>query len=132
MCGILEPLLDEEPYSGPGTPDPEPSALMWFEHPMRLTIELAAKLYLTDRRCIWKFFQPGSNFDPQTMKIDPLRHVDTSGRKVETIQLCIFPAFYMSETLGSRTSTHGNEGTAMGAPDDLSGYQLAAKGLVVV
>jgi len=50
---------------------------------------------------------------------------------VETVQLCVFPAFYMSKTLGARTSSYGSEGTTMSAPDDLSDYQLVAKGLVL-
>ncbi|KAK8036679.1 hypothetical protein PG993_008662 [Apiospora rasikravindrae] len=139
MWHILEPLLDSEPYNELGTSDSEPSTS--FGTVMEHTIELAAKLCLTDRRCIWKFFQPGSNFDPQTMKIERTS-IDTSetGHRarqassgdVETVQLCIFPVFYMSKTLGSRTSPGGNERTAMNTSDDLSDYQLVAKGLVLV
>jgi len=40
--------------------------------------QLAAKLYLTDRRSVWIFFQPGSNFDPQTMKPVEWTPVDTA------------------------------------------------------
>ncbi|KAK8116337.1 hypothetical protein PG984_012839 [Apiospora sp. TS-2023a] len=146
MCHILEPLLDSEPKQLDGNElgisDSAPPAL--FEDVMKRTIELAAKLHLTDRRCIWKFFQPGSNFDPQAMKPVERTSVDTASsgtshqarqapsRDVETVQLCIFPAFYVSKILGSRASSDGNERTTMSASDDLSDYQLVAKGLVLI
>ncbi|KAK8120231.1 hypothetical protein PG999_004351 [Apiospora kogelbergensis] len=101
------------------------------------TIELAAKLCLTDRRCIWRFFQPGSIFDPQTMKLVEWTTSGTSHREreapsgdVKTVQLCIFPTFYISKIPGSRASPGGNGHTAMSASDDLGELQLVAKGLV--
>lgn len=142
MCHILEPLLDCKPKEVDsnvlGMSDPAPSAL--FVDVMMRTIELAAKLHLTDRGCFWKFFQPGSCFDPQTMK--PVEWTGTRHQArpapnadVKTVQLCIFPAFYMSKTLGSRANPDGNEGVALSAADDLSDlsdYQPVAKGLVLL
>ncbi|KAK7938132.1 uncharacterized protein PG986_015000 [Apiospora aurea] len=54
MCHILEPLLDSEPKQLDGNElgisDSAPPAL--FDDVMTRTIELAAKLHLTNRRCI--------------------------------------------------------------------------------
>ncbi|KAK8859451.1 hypothetical protein PGQ11_010185 [Apiospora arundinis] len=66
ICHMLEPLLDFEPKQLDGNElgisDSTPPGL--FEDVMKHTIQLAAKLCLTDRRCLWKSLPPGSNFDP--------------------------------------------------------------------
>ncbi|KAK6860880.1 hypothetical protein PG995_004516 [Apiospora arundinis] len=141
MCHILEPLLDSESNQlGSNELKTSDSALLdLFLDVTTRTIELAAKLCLTDRRCIWRFFQPGSIFDPQTMKLVEWTTFGTSHREkeapsgdVKTVQLCIFPTFYMSKIPGSRASPGGNGHTATSASDDLGEFQLVAKGLVLI
>ncbi|KAK8872301.1 hypothetical protein PGQ11_002815 [Apiospora arundinis] len=141
MCHILEPLLDSKSNQlGSNELKISDSALLdLFLDVTTRTIELAAKLCLTDRRCIWRFFQPGSIFDPQTMKLVEWTTSGTSRREkeapsgdVKTVQLCIFPTFYMSKIPGSRASPGGNGHTATSVSDDLGEFQLVAKGLVLI
>lgn len=146
MCHILEPLLDSLPKqldsNESGVSDSTPPVL--FECSINHTIQLAVKLHLADRRCSWKFFQPGSNFDPQMMKPVGRTSVDitSSGTRhragqapragVETVRLRIFPALYMSRTVGSQTSLDANGRTFMSDSDNLRDYELIAEGLVLI
>ncbi|KAK8070344.1 hypothetical protein PG994_006960 [Apiospora phragmitis] len=137
MCHALAPLLDSElkqsDVSEEVLSDWTPAAL--FEDAVYCTIELAAKLHLTDKSCFWVFPQHGSQFDPCTMTSTDVRTYSGGNRtgQAPTVQLCLFPALYMSKTSKSSASLDGRaKGTAMGALEDLSNYQLVTKGLVLI
>lgn len=58
--------------------------------------------------------------------------IDAPRAGVETVRLCIFPALYISRTVGSRTSLDANGRTFMSDSDDLRDYELITEGLVLI
>ncbi|KAK8038581.1 hypothetical protein PG993_006992 [Apiospora rasikravindrae] len=135
MCHALAPLLGSESKQSDVSEvsDWIPAAL--FEDAVHRTIELAAKIYLTDRDCFWAFPQHGSQFDSYAMTSTDVTTSEGGSRtgQAPTVQLCLFPALYMSKLSRSSASPDGRaKGTTTSALEDLSGYRLVAKGLVLV
>ena len=138
MCQVLEPLFATGPEPGQASGSEsfvaasvtKPSSL--FEDAVQRALELAANLYLTDRVCFWQFPRPGSSVDMQTMKIAGPATVHGDDENV-TVQICIFPALYMSKTLKSAAyrSDRGQSLSTRG-PKNMGDYQLVAKSLVLV
>ncbi|KAK8004943.1 hypothetical protein PG990_010980 [Apiospora arundinis] len=137
ICHVLEPLFSGEPAPGRAggseaavvSPDATPAAL--FEDAVQRALHLAAKLYLTDRWCLWHFAQPGCRFDALTMVVAGQAAVHSSTEE-PMVQLCIFPALYMSKTPKGPRSYEMNEGAGIRGPENLRDYKLVAKSVVVV
>ncbi|KAK6857666.1 hypothetical protein PG995_006493 [Apiospora arundinis] len=138
ICHVLEPLFrgDPEPERAGGSDaavvSPDATLSDMFEDPVERALQLVAKLYLTDRSCVWQFAQPGCKFDAPTMRVAG-QTADHSSIKGSTVLLCIFPALYMSkEPKDPRSSYEKMQSAGIKNPEDLSNYQLVRQGLVVV
>ncbi|KAK8108343.1 uncharacterized protein PG998_010356 [Apiospora kogelbergensis] len=138
ICQVLEPVFatgpEPEQVSGSEssvtTSATKPSSL--FEDAVQRALELAANLYLADRVCLWHFPPPGSRVDMQTMKIagQATAHGDD---ETMIVQLCIFPALYMSKALkGSAHTCERAQAMGTRGPENMGDYQLVAKSLVLV
>ncbi|KAK8087696.1 hypothetical protein PG997_002657 [Apiospora hydei] len=109
-----------------------------LEDAVQSALQLAAKLYLTDRWCRWRFAQPGCRFDARTMRVDVRQAAavhSSSGGSMEDeprVRLCVFPALYMNKTPKGPRTYEGLEGEGIRGQEDLRDYRLVAKGLVLV
>ncbi|KAK8073197.1 hypothetical protein PG994_004096 [Apiospora phragmitis] len=134
---VLEPLFREDPppsksVDGSSEADVVSSdAVGLLEDAVQRALQLAAKLYLTDRWCRWQFAQPGCSLDARTMRVAGQAAVHSSTEE-PVVQLCIFPALYMSKAPKGPRTYERMEGAGTGGPEDLRDYKLVAQGLVIV
>ncbi|KAK7952892.1 hypothetical protein PG988_013586 [Apiospora saccharicola] len=137
ICHVLDPLFrrDPKPQAIGGSEatvmstDEKPPGLL--EDAVQRALRLAAKLYLTDRWCLWQFARPGCRLDAQTMKVAAQAAVHSSTEE-PVVKLCVFPALYMSKTPKDPHAYERVGGAGSRGPEDLRDCKLVAKGLVLV
>ncbi|KAK7941500.1 uncharacterized protein PG986_013887 [Apiospora aurea] len=150
ICHVLEPVLfrGSEPELPRKVDGSEAAAYVvssdamtppdLLEDAVQSALQLAAKLYLADRWCRWRFAQPGCRFDARAMRVDVGQvaavHSSSSGSVEDEprVRLCVFPALYMSKTPKGSRPYEGSEGAGIRGQEDLRDYKLVAKGLVLV
>ncbi|KAK7959743.1 uncharacterized protein PG986_004597 [Apiospora aurea] len=117
MCHALAPLLGSESKQSDVSEVSDWIPAARFEDAMHRTIELAAKLYLTNKGCFWAFPQHGSQFDSCTMTPTDVTTYEEGNRtgQAPTVQLCLFPALYMSKISESSASSDGGPKAQPGA-----------------
>lgn len=135
---VLKPLFREDPEpQGIGgseaavlSADTTPPSLL--EDAVQRALQLAAKLYLTDRWCLWQFAQPGGRLDARTMTVAGQAAAARERLDEPKVQLCLFPALLMSKTPKGPRAYEKMGGPDIRGPEDLGDYKVVAKGLVLV
>ncbi|KAK8137371.1 hypothetical protein PG984_005311 [Apiospora sp. TS-2023a] len=138
ICHVLDPLFRDNPEPPQGidvseapvmSADETPPVLL--EDAVQRALQLAAKLYLTDRWYFWQFAQPGCRLDALTMKVTG-QAAEHSGMEEPVVKLCVFPALYMSKAPKGPHAYERVGGAGSRGPEDLRDYKLVAKCLVLI